>query len=51
MLKKSKTQKMGLIRTNASPESFNSKIKAFRAQLRGVRRTEFFLYRLEKLFA
>lgn len=37
--------------TNASAESFNAKIKAFRAQLRGVRRTEFFLYRLEKLFA
>ncbi|MGM0934978.1 MAG: ISL3 family transposase, partial [Bacteroidota bacterium] len=37
--------------TNASAESFNAKIKAFRAQLRGVRKTEFFLYRLEKLFA
>ena len=36
--------------TNASAESFNAKIKAFRAQLRGVRKTEFFLYRLEKLF-
>ncbi|MBI6118275.1 transposase, partial [Salegentibacter maritimus] len=37
--------------TNASAESFNAKIKAFRAQLRGVRNTEFFLFRLEKLFA
>lgn len=37
--------------TNASAESFNAKIKAFRAQLRGVRKTEFFLFRLEKLFA
>ena len=37
--------------TNASAESFNAKIKAFRAQLRGVRKTEFFLYRLEKIFA
>ena len=37
--------------TNASAESFNAKIKAFRAQLRGVRKTDFFLYRLEKLFA
>ena len=36
--------------TNASAESFNAKIKAFRAQLRGVRKPEFFLYRLEKLF-
>ena len=37
--------------TNASAESFNSKIKAFRAQFRGVRNVEFFLFRLEKLFA
>nr|WP_072880894.1 transposase [Salegentibacter echinorum] len=37
--------------TNASAESFNAKIKAFRAQLRGVRKPEFFLFRLEKLFA
>lgn len=32
--------------TNASAESFNAKIKAFRAQFRGVRNVEFFLYRL-----
>lgn len=37
--------------TNASAESFNSKIKAFRAQFRGVRDIGFFLFRLEKLFA
>jgi transposase len=37
--------------TNASAESFNSKIKAFRAQFRGVRNIDFFLFRLEKLFA
>jgi transposase len=32
--------------TNASAESFNAKIKAFRAQFRGVRNIEFFLFRL-----
>ncbi len=37
--------------TNASAESFNAKIKAFRAQFRGVKNTEFFLYRLTKIFA
>jgi len=37
--------------TNASAESFNAKLKAFRAQLRGVRKADFFLYRLEKLYA
>lgn len=37
--------------TNASAESFNSKIKRFRANQRGVRDTKFFLFRLEKLFA
>ena len=37
--------------TNASVESFNAKIKAFRAQFRGVRNTEFFLFRLTQLFA
>lgn len=37
--------------TNASAESFNAKIKAFRAQFRGVRDVNFFLYRLAKLFA
>lgn len=36
--------------TNASAESFNAKIKAFRAQFRGVTNTEFFLYRLSKLY-
>ena len=37
--------------TNASAESFNAKIKAFRAQFRGVRNTEFFLFRLTSIFA
>ncbi|AWK04049.1 DDE transposase [Flavobacterium crocinum] len=37
--------------TNASAESFNAKIKAFRAQFRGVRKIDFFLFRLSNLFA
>jgi len=37
--------------TNASAESFNAKIKAFRAQFRGVRNVEFFLFRLTNIFA
>ncbi|MDP2385340.1 MAG: transposase, partial [Bacteroidota bacterium] len=37
--------------TNASAESFNAKIKAFRAQNRGVTDFNFFLFRLTKLFA
>jgi len=37
--------------TNANAESFNSKIKLFRANLRGVSDTTFFLFRLYKLFA
>lgn len=37
--------------TNANAESFNAKIKLFRANLRGVTDTKFFLFRLEKLFA
>lgn len=37
--------------TNASAESFNAKIKAFRRQFRGVRSIEFFLFRLAKLYA
>lgn len=37
--------------TNASAESFNAKIKAFRSQFRGVRSVEFFLYRLTQLYA
>lgn len=37
--------------TNAFAESFNSKLKAFRNQFRGVRDIPFFLYRLEKLTA
>ena len=37
--------------TNAYAESFNAKIKLFRANLRGVIDTQFFLFRLMKLFA
>jgi len=37
--------------TNANAESFNSKIKLFRANLRGVTDTKIFLFRLHKLFA
>lgn len=37
--------------TNASAESFNAKIKGFRAQFRGVGNINFFLFRLAKLFA
>ena len=37
--------------TNASAESFNAKIKAFRAQFRGVRNVKFFLFRLSKIYA
>ncbi len=35
--------------TNASAESFNAKIKAFRASFRGVRNISFFLFRLSKI--
>jgi transposase len=37
--------------TNANAESFNSKIKLFRANQRGVIDVKFFLFRMEKLFA
>ena len=37
--------------TNAAAESFNAKIKAFRAQFRGVTKIDFFLFRLAKLYA
>lgn len=37
--------------TNASAESFNAKIKAFRTQFRGVRNIQFFLFRLTNIFA
>ena len=37
--------------TNASAEAFNAKIKAFRAQFRGVRNVDFFLFRLTTIFA
>ncbi len=37
--------------TNASAESFNAKLKAFRASLRGVVDIEFFLFRVAKIYA
>lgn len=37
--------------TNASAESFNAKIKAFRAQFRGVTNVGFFLFRLTQIYA
>ena len=36
--------------TNASAESFNSKMKGFRAQVRGVADMPFFMYRMVKIF-
>ncbi|MEZ4971293.1 MAG: transposase [Flavobacteriaceae bacterium] len=36
--------------TNASAESFNTKLKAIRVKFRGVENTEFFLFRLTRLF-
>lgn len=37
--------------SNAAAESFNSKIKLFRANLRGVADKKFFLFRLSKLYS
>ena len=37
--------------TNASAESFNAKIKAFRSQFRGVQSVDFFLFRLANIYA
>jgi transposase len=37
--------------TNAAAESFNAKVKAFRATSRGVRDTTFFLFRLTNIYA
>ena len=37
--------------TNAPAEAFNSKVKIFRAQMRGVRDRDFFIFRLVKLYA
>lgn len=37
--------------TNASAESFNAKLKAFRSTLRGVRDINFFLFRVAKIYA
>ena len=37
--------------TNASAESFNAKLKAFRTTLRGVRDVTFFLFRVAKIYA
>jgi transposase len=36
--------------TNANAESFNAKVKLYRANLRGVTDTTFFLFRLKNLF-
>ncbi len=37
--------------TNPSAESFNAKIKSFRASLRGVADIKFFLFRLTNIYA
>lgn len=37
--------------TNASAESFNAKLKGFRALVRGVRDKKFFLFRVAKIYA
>ena len=37
--------------TNASAEAFNSKVKIFRSQMRGVRDRDLFIFRLVKLYA
>ncbi|MFR9554269.1 MAG: transposase [Rikenellaceae bacterium] len=37
--------------TNASAESFNAKLKAFRTQFRGVKDVKFFLFRVCKIYA
>lgn len=37
--------------TNASAESFNAKIKAFRSAFRGVKNVSFFLFRLSNIYA
>jgi transposase len=37
--------------TNASAESFNAKIKAFRSSFRGVKNISFFLFRLANIYA
>ena len=37
--------------TNASDESFNAKIKNFRAQLRGISDVKYFPFRLQKIYA
>ena len=37
--------------TNASAESFNAKIKAFRSHLSGVAGVKFFMFRLATLYA
>lgn len=37
--------------TNASAESFNAKIKAFRASFRGVKNVSFFLFRIANIYA
>ena len=36
--------------SNAAAESFNAKIKSFRAMLRGIRDEKFFLFRLATIY-
>ena len=40
-----------MIMPHASAEAFNSKVKIFRSQMRGVRDRNFFIFRLVKLYA
>lgn len=48
---RSAAKELGNRSTNASAESFNARIKLFRANQKGVRNTKFFLFRLTKLYA
>ncbi len=41
----------GPVRPMLSAEAFNSKVKIFRSQMRGVRDRDFFIFRLVKLYA
>ena len=42
---------IGNVNVNLNQESFNAKIKSFRAQLRGVSDVKYFLFRLTKIYA
>lgn len=41
----------GVVRVLSTAEAFNSKVKIFRSQMRGVRDRDFFILRLVKLYA